>query len=187
MQPRPNLTSNLNPKLFEKNYYLKEELVNFCRKNDLQTTGAKAELNARIIRFLENGEKEKTTIHAKKPIIPKIITSSTIIEKNFICSEKHRAFFESQIGKSFTFNVAFQKWLKENPGKTYQDSIDAYYQIKKNPKTVLSKQFEYNIYIRDFFAKNHGKTLTDAIKCWNYKKNRPGSHKYEKADLVALK
>ena len=45
-----------------------------------------------------------------------------------------------KIGKSFSFNVMFQKWLKANAGKTYRDAIDAYYQIieeKQKGKTKM--------------------------------------------------
>lgn len=96
---------------------------------------------------------------------------------------------EEQIENSFTFNAAFQKWLKGNDGKTYQDSIVAYYQIlednKKN-KTTIDKQFEYNTYIRDFFNDNEAKNLEQAIKCWKYKKSLKGHNKYEKEDLKVL-
>ena len=63
-------------------------------------------------------------------------------------------FFTEKRGKGFSFNVLFQKWLKNNTGKTYGDAINAYYQIleeKKKGKTTIDKQFEYNTYIRDFF------------------------------------
>ena len=30
------------------------------------------------------------------------ITLDTIIEENFVCSEKHRAFYKEQIGNSFS-------------------------------------------------------------------------------------
>ena len=52
----------------------------------------------------------------------RIITSDTHIEKNFICSQAHRAFYQEHVGKFFTFDVAFQKWLKQNVGKTYQQN-----------------------------------------------------------------
>lgn len=106
-----------------------------------------------------------------------------------MCSEKHRAFFKAAIGAGFSFNVAFQKWLKSNGGKTYQDAIEAYRAIlaqKKNTTTVIEKQFEYNTYIRAFFAENPGKALAEAIQCWNYKKARPGHNRYETGDLAAL-
>lgn len=103
---------------------------------------------------------------------------------------KHRAFYKEQIGNNFSFNVTFQKWLKNNRGKTYQDSIDAYYQIlenKKKNKTTIDEQFEYNTYIRDFFHDNKDKNLEQAIKCWKYKKGLKGHNKYEKIDLEVLK
>lgn len=106
-----------------------------------------------------------------------------------MCSELHRAFFKEKIGPQFTFNVAFQKWLKSNAGKTYADAIRAYYQImaeKKHGKTKIDKQFEYNTYIRDFFADNRGKTLEDAIRCWRYKKSLQGHNRYEESDLNVL-
>ena len=105
-------------------------------------------------------------------------------------SEKHRAFFKEHIGNHFSFNVAFQKWLKTNAGKTYREAIDAYYQIfekKKNGTTQIDKQFEYNTYIRDFFADNKGKSLEEAIQCWKYKKQVQGHNRYEQSDLEALK
>ncbi|WP_420329330.1 DUF6434 domain-containing protein [Pseudobutyrivibrio ruminis] len=50
-----------------------------------------------------------------------------IQSQNIVCSEKHRAFFKEKIGKTFSFNVQFQKWLKANVGNTkrvYQGKID---------------------------------------------------------------
>lgn len=88
------------------------------------------------------------------------INEDTKIEADFVCSEKHRAFFREHIGSSFSFNVVFQKWLKNNTGKTYREAIDAYYQIledKKKGKAKIDKQFEYNTYIRDFFCRQSRK------------------------------
>lgn len=190
MSERPNLDNNLDGKTFKEYYYLKEELIDFCRENDLQTTGGKLELIERIATFLDTGKKTYKTHTTRKNIFVDEITLDAIIEDNFVCSEKHRAFYKKQIGNSFSFNVAFQKWLKSNSGKTYQDSIKAYYQIledKKKTKTTIDEQFEYNTYIRDFFANNKDKSLEQAIRCWKYKKSLKGHNKYEKEDLVVLK
>ena len=189
MSGRPNLDNSLDSKTFKEFYYLKEELVNFCRKNNLQTTGGKIELTERIANFLETGERTYKSHNIRKNVIIDEITIHTIIEENFVCSEKHRAFYKEKIGNNFSFNVAFQKWLKSNSGKTYQDSINAYYQIledKKKNKTIIDKQFEYNTYIRDFFDDNKDKSLEQAIKCWKYKKNLKGHNKYEREDLKIL-
>ncbi len=189
MSNRPELTSKTNADDFKNYYYLKEELMSFCRENGLPSSGSKAELTERIACFLETGEILSST--AKRKVCADIgdITESSIIEENIVCSEKHRAFFKEKIGGSFSFNVAFQKWLKSNAGKTYADAIAAYHRImeeKKKGRTVIDRQFEYNTYIRDFFDDNHGRTLDDAIRCWKYKKNLAGHNRYERSDLAAL-
>ena len=189
MSERPNLSIKLDSKTFKEYYYLKEELIDFCKKNNLQTTGGKIELTERIAKFLDTGERIVENHNTRRTKIVDEITLDTIIENNFVCSEKHRAFYKEQIGKTFSFNVLFQKWLKSNSGKTYKESIDAYYKIledKKKNKTTIDKQFEYNTYIRDFFNDNKDKTLEQAIKCWKYKKSLKGHNKYEKDDLKIL-
>ena len=186
---RPVLNTVLDGKTFLKWYWLKEELVSFCKANGLPATGSKTELTERIACFLDTGKVLETP--KTKRISSKVtaITLDSMIEPNFVCSEVHRAFFKEQIGASFTFNVAFQKWLKANTGKTYKDAVRAYSEIlkdKKKSKTVIDKQFEYNTYVRDFFAANKGRSLDDAIKCWNYKKCQPGHNRYEDSDKAAL-
>lgn len=188
MNKRPLLNTNSDSKTLKDYYYLKSELITFCKKYNLQVTGNKQELIERITIFLNTGEKTYKT-HKKKHNITKEITPNTLIEKNIICSEKHRAFYKKHIGNKFTFNVLFQQWLKNNTGKTYQDSIQAYYEIleiKKKNKTKIDKQFEYNTYIRDFFNDNKNKTLDNAIKCWKYKKSIKGNNYYEPDDLKIL-
>lgn len=183
------IKQNMDIDLFRNTYYLKSELVRFCKENDLQASGSKEELTNRILAYLMSGEKIKDNHHRTKKIVIKDITLDTVIEAPFVCSEFHRAFFKKHIGTSFKFNVQFQNWLKQNHGKTYQDAITAYYEIieyKKNHKSVIGKQFEYNTYIRDFFLENKDKTLEDAITCWKYKKSQIGTNKYEQSDLEIL-
>ncbi len=189
MSERPELTTETDASVFRNFYYLKEELVQFCRENGLPTSGSKQELTERISHFLETGKVLNSATQKKASATVEDITESTVIETNIVCSEKHRSFFKDRIGKSFSFNVTFQKWLKSNAGKTYADAIQAYYLIleeKKKGTTVIDKQFEYNTYIRDFFADNKGKSLDDAIRCWKYKKSLAGHNRYEISDLVAL-
>lgn len=189
MNERPELNIELDTVTFRSFYYLKQELIDFCLENRLPASGSKAELTDRIAYFLDTGSVLKPTAERKTAVSIGTLTEDTVIEPNIVCSEKHRAFFSEKIGKSFSFNVLFQKWLKANTGKTYGDAIRAYYRIleeKKQTKTEIGGQFEYNTYIRDFFADNPGKNLHDAIVCWNYKKGLPGHHRYEQSDLCAL-
>lgn len=186
---RPILDKNLDSETFRSFYFLKEELVDFCRENGLPTSGGKIEITDRIAHFLDTGEIISASRESKTTVQISNIDLNTKIEPNFVCTEKHRAFFKEHIGNSFSFNVAFQKWLKNNTGKTYKEAIAAYYQIleeKKQGKTTIDCQFEYNTYIRDFFADNPGRSLDDAIKCWKYKKQLQGHNRYEKSDLIIL-
>ena len=189
MEIRPGLNKKLDGQTFRSYYYLKKELVDFCREDGLPVSGGKIELTDRIAYFLDTGKILKATEKKKPTMRVSLITEDTLVETDIVCSEKHRAFFKDKIGKSFSFNVSFQKWLKENAGKTYADAIKAYYQIleeKKKGKTTIDKQFEYNTYIRDFFKDNQGRSLDEAITCWKYKKSLQGHNRYEKEDLIAL-
>ncbi len=189
MKERPKLDKQLDGKTLRDFYYLKEELVEFCKKNGLPTSGGKLEVTDRIAHFLDTGDILSAPSAKKRTTNIEVIYEDTEIESNFVCSEKHRTFFKEHIGRGFSFNVAFQKWLKANDGKTYREAIGAYFQImedKKTGKTTIDKQFEYNTYIRDFFADNQGKSLDEAIRCWKYKKQLQGHNRYEKSDLVAV-
>ncbi|MBR3901003.1 MAG: hypothetical protein IKJ60_05585 [Ruminococcus sp.] len=189
MNERPDLNNELDSKTFLSFYYLKEELITFCRENNLPVSGGKIELTERIAYYLDTGKILKVSVKRKTSVNIGQIAEDSIIEPDFVCSEKHRTFFKEKIGKAFSFNVLFQKWLKNNAGKTYKDAIEAYYRIseeKKKGKTTIDKQFEYNTYVRDFFEDNQGKSLEDAIRCWKYKKSLQGHNRYEKSDLIAL-
>lgn len=186
---RPALIKGLESQTFRQYYYLKEELVQFCREENLQATGGKIELTERIAHYLENGERTYIKRSSRPTSNVLLLTTDSYVESNFKCSQMHREFFKSIIGPTFSFNVTFQNWLKENEGKTYQEAISAYHQIMENKKmnrTTIDRQFEYNTYIRDFFDDNKGSSLQAAIACWKYKKSQPGHNRYEREDLLSI-
>ncbi|MFV0351983.1 MAG: DUF6434 domain-containing protein [Oscillospiraceae bacterium] len=189
MQNRPPLTPQLNAQTFALYYYLKQELTDFCRANNLQTTGSKQQLTQRVAHYLRTGKPLYTKAGRQTAALPQTLTPDAVIESGFVCSQQHRAFFAQALGRGFRFTVPFQKWLKANAGKTYRDAINAYpavVQAAKSGAATIDPQFEYNTYIRAFFAANKGKTLADAILCWKYKKSLPGHNRYQPADLQAL-
>ena len=170
-------------------YYLKEELVEFCRLHGLQISGSKSDLNERIAHYLDTGQKTTKKIKSKRQPGTLNISEKTMIGEAFVCAQINRHFFEDRI-KNFRFTVSFQKWLKDNSDKTYGDAVNAYMRITEEGKTKkaeIGKQFEYNAYIRDFFEDNNGKSFNDAILCWKYKKSQSGHKRYERTDLAALK
>ena len=145
MSERPDLDKSLDSKTFRSYYYLKEELTAFCRQNGLPVSGGKLELTERIACFLDTG---RVTAPAARSRPGKTregaITEEMAIEPDFVCSERHRAFFKEKIGRGFSFNVAFQKWLKANTGKTYRDAVAAYDQILKEKKKGILLYDRYN-------------------------------------------
>jgi hypothetical protein len=188
MTERPELTRELRGETFLRFYYLKEELIAFCRANGLSVSGGKQELTERIAWFLNTGAAlpatRRRSIGGRGDDAPLFMDRK--IGEGFTCTESYRSFFRERLGSGFTFNVAFQKWLKEHPDQTLGDAVEAYRRIreaKKTEKTEIGRQFEYNTYIRDFFADNPDASLKKAIRCWNYKKNLPDSHHYEPSDL----
>jgi len=186
---RPELKLGLKGSDFKQYYYLKEELVSFCKEHNLQKTGSKIDLTNRIATFLDTGEKTTSASLKKNMDNASGLSLDTILGENFPFSQANRYFFQEHIGKTFTFNVLFQNWVKANPDKTVKEAIEAYKQIqidKKKNGTTIDRQFQYNRYVRAFFLENKDKTLDDAIKCWKYKKSLKGYAEYSKEDLIAL-
>lgn len=118
MNERPELNKETDSAAFRSFYYLKQELIDFCRENQLPTSGSKTELADRIAHFLDTENVLKSSANKKAAVPVGTLTEDTVIEPNIVCSEKHRVFFREKIGKGFSFHVPFQKWLKANAGKT---------------------------------------------------------------------
>lgn len=191
---RPDLDEHISVQEFREFYWLKTELVSYCRTNSITIQGAKKELESRIEHFIKTGEKLPYLRHEHNKKIreasPNISLEGKITEQ-YKNGEASRKFFKSVIGERFKFNVVFMKWMKENSDKTFKEAIDEWLKIelevKSGKKKEIDSQFEYNQYTRDFFSNNPHNKREDAIKCWSYKKGFPGSNKYETSDLVALK
>jgi hypothetical protein len=188
------LTPSIKKDLFLKSYWLKEQLMEFCKEHKLSASGSKSDLTQRVVDFLDGKNPlAKTTHENSKPTVTDSapLMRSGIIRSNYRNDEEHRDFFLSEIGKRFKFNVQFMNWMKESKGtKKYEDAIIEWHRIdkeKKNGKKFeIGSQFEYNKYTRDFFAANSDRTKEECIRCWNYKKGVPGSHSYNNSDLKVL-
>ena len=80
MAERPSLDKHLDSKTFREFYYLKEELVDFCRKYGLPVSGGKIEITDRIAWFLDTGE-IRTALPVKKRVTAvSVITEDRRIE-----------------------------------------------------------------------------------------------------------
>ena len=191
MDKRPILNENISVIDFKDFYWLKEELVLFCRTVGLISSGSKLEIAGRIEKYLTSGikntprSKPKTT--SKFDWNNEILLSQTLITDNYKNTENVRSFFEKNIGQQFKFNVKFMDWMKSSEGKTLGQAIKEWEKIKVekiiNKRKKISPQFEYNTYLRDFLADNPGSKRDLGIKLWKIKKSMRGDNLYNKNDL----
>jgi hypothetical protein len=163
---------------FKRKYWLCSELRVLCKKYDLPVSGVKADLTARIIRYLETGE----IIHP----VPKIKYTFRDSDKemaleakvvNYKNDAKTRAFFKKQIGSHFHFNVHLINFVKSNKNLTYEGLVQEWLAEEKrrenpNYKTKIHASCEYNRFIREFFAREKEKNLSDAIAEWKKLKDK---------------
>ncbi|MEE9430717.1 MAG: DUF6434 domain-containing protein [Melioribacteraceae bacterium] len=194
MNHRPKLEKNIKIEDFRDFYWLKGELIEFCRIEGLVKRGGKIEISNRIEKYLTTGIKTTKTESQKSKSISKLdwnneeLTLQTVITDNYKNTENVRIFFAGNIGKKFKFNVKFMNWMKLNIGLTLENAVKEWRNIeieRKNNKSEkeIKPQFEYNRYIRDFLKNNTGKTRNNAIEFWNIKKTLRGNNNYEKSDL----
>jgi len=113
MSERPELNKKPDAATFRSFYYLKRELIDFCKENGLPASGSKAELTDRITYFLNTGKVRESSVNRKAAVMIGTLTEDTVIESNIVCSEKHSAFFCKKIGKSFYFNNGIALLLPE--------------------------------------------------------------------------
>jgi len=197
IEEKPKLNNKISLQDFKDFYWLKAELVSFCKENNINRSGGKIEITNRIIYFIETGKNlGKTKINAQKSKsnfnwnIEKL-SCETVITDNYKNTENVRQFFTVEIGKHFKFNVLFIHWIKQNIGKTLKDAIEEWNRIyilkkDKNYKSEIGIQFEYNTYIRDFLEDNPKMSIRDAKKYWMLKREIRGSMKYTKSDLELI-
>ncbi len=187
MNNRPELNTKISIQDFKDFYWYKEELIDFCRSENLDKRGGKIELANRIEKFLETGKREPYQVTVSKTSRfdwnSEKLTIETEITDNYQNTENVRGFFKSQIGDKFKFNVKFMNWMKSAQGRNLGDAIEQWISITNEMRTnkshkQIAPQFEYNTYIRDFMKDNPDKTLQDAISCWKIKKSKPGDNKY---------
>ena len=189
---RPKLDKSVHPNRFLEHYWLKAELIAFCKEWGIPRNDGKQEITKRIHHYLLTGDVlqpgRKHALSKSKPGIELSLESK--IPEDYTNDEVHRAFFKKMVGDHFKFNVLFMNWMKVNSGKTYREAIDiwqAIHKAKLSGKThEIGPQFEYNQYSRDFFASNPDKSRQEMVACWNFKKSISGKVIYDLGDLIAL-
>ncbi|AFY58637.1 hypothetical protein Riv7116_6290 [Rivularia sp. PCC 7116] len=194
---RPKLKNISSAEEFKNWYWLKEELIAYCREVGIKITGGKFEIAERIINYLNTGETEtnkKPDKSIKKPNSKfdwknEQLTVDTVITDNYKNNSNVRRFFTERVGAKFSFSIDLMQWMKDNVGKTLSDAVVEWHrlqELKKNPnyQSVIPAHNQYNQYIRDFLADNPDKSIKDARKYWKLKRLLPGDRQYSKSDLL---
>ena len=176
-------------------YWLKQELVDFCKRKQISYVGAKFDILDRIAIAIDKGVAE--TDKKSKPVkrISKFdwskasLNFDTIITDSYKNGVNTREFFKQHCGDKFHFSIPFMDFMKNNCGKTLEDAINEWKRLNeiskdKNFKTEIPAGNQFNKYIRDFFADNPTMTIEQARHFWKLKRSLPlGRHFYEKTDL----
>lgn len=192
MNKRPKLNKNINIEDFKDFYWLKGELVSFCKEIGINSSDGKIDIADRISRYLKTGKIENKNPNKDRKIKKSIQKTpeniNEIIPDNYTSSQLFREYFESIIGQHFHFTAYMAKYIKDHSGITFKEYINewcAEYERKKNKnyKPEIMKSCEYNQYIRDFFKDNPDKTRAEAIKYWKIKKSLRGDNVYNRSDL----
>ena len=166
---RPSLTKSTSAADFRAYYWLKEELVAFCRSAGLSTAGSKQQIAERIAHFLETGKREVAAPSRAKASgkMPETFTRETVIGQNWRCSEALRTFFSAETGKPFKFNQVMRDFIQYGEGKTLGDALEAWQAANEAPaRTEIAPQFEYNRHMRAYYEAHPEATREDAINAW---------------------
>lgn len=197
MEKRPNINSIQSADEFRRWYWLKEELVTYCREHKIPYSAGKFELIERIAQFMDTGKIAKPKRKRKTSSFDwatESLTLDTVITDSYKNNQNVRAFMTEHIGSQFSFNIDFMAWMKGNIGKTLADAIEQWQLLEARKtdsdfQTDIKEHNQYNQYLRDFFENNPHLTIKEARKCWDYKRALPsdtGRHIYEASDLATL-
>ena len=193
---RPKFEEIKSGSEFNQWYWLKEEMIDICKRSGLPTNGRKFDLRDRIMYALDNYGKVKPELKKEKKLSKfnwskTELSLDTLITDNISFGPNFRKFMKSQIGNKFSCHSDFMDWVKSNAGKSLSDAVNKWNELEKrkddpNFKRKIADNNMLAQYTRDFLENNKNKTLNDAKKYWNLKKQLPtknGFVRYESSDL----
>jgi Domain of unknown function (DUF6434)/SAP domain-containing new25 len=192
---RPDINEIKTGNEFKRWYWLKQELVDFCKRTQLSYVGAKFDILERIANALDKGIATTEKIQQSGKPTSKFVWSKSLLSLDTVITDSYtngpntRKFFKHHCGDKFHFSIPFMDFMKNNCGKTLQDAVNEWQSLSKqrkdkNFKSEIPEGNQYDKYIRDFFADNPSMTIEQARHFWKLKRSLPlGKDKYEKSDL----
>jgi hypothetical protein len=169
---RPELTNPMTEAQFLRWYWLKSELVSFCKSVSLPTHGQKPELMQRVANYLAGRAQPSTAAIRRAAKMPESFELALVIGEGWRCSVSLGQFFKEQCGPRFRFNAAVRDFIHHRQGATLADAVRCYEEsVAPNaPRQVIIRQNQYNQHFRDYFLKNPQATRAEAIAAWKAKR-----------------
>lgn len=193
---RPPLDAVQTAVEFRAWYWSVDDLQAFCRRLGVAASGRKAELRARVeYAFSHLGHTPPATGKRPKrsgfPWARAELAADTVITADISFGPNVRRYFSVQIGPAFVCHSDFMDWVKDNPGRTLGDAVEAWRMLearKEDPdfRREIAACNEYLQYLRDYRDANPESELAEAKACWDQKKLRPaenGRVRYAADDL----
>ena len=171
---RPDLDRSLSADDFQDYYWLKAELVAFCRENSLPVSGAKMALVERVAAFLRDGTvlRSPPARQVRAEPLPETLTLDTVIGRGWRSGQRLRAFFEAEVGPSFRFNQVLVRFIRDGEGRTLGEALDAWGAARAADPQPLEEQFEYNRHTRAYRADHPDATPAEVRAAWWEKRGR---------------
>jgi SAP domain-containing new25 len=170
---RPTLNSKLSAEDFQRWYWLKEELSEYCRVNNLSRSGSKPDIALRIIAHLSGEKLPPTTKVKKKGNMPLFFKLSDVIGRGWKCNPSLGAFFREHCGAGFRFNAAIRNFVHTQAGSSLQQAVECYRAsvAPGAPKQEIIPQNEYNRHTREFYQTHPKATRSQVLEAWWAKRN----------------
>ncbi|GGE94885.1 DUF6434 domain-containing protein [Mycetocola zhadangensis] len=170
-EQRPPLTDALTGVEFERWYWLKDELLTFARSRGIRTSGGKDELAARIRASLD-GVASPASPASTRPAraarqLAEPLTPHTVIPAGQRCSQVLRAWFETEIGPSFTFDAPMRDFVATSHGTaTLADAVAHWHATRNAEPTEIGSQFEFNRFTRRWHESHPGGARAELLDAW---------------------
>lgn len=171
---RPALTPSLPEQEFLRWYWLKRELVDFCRLQGIPAAGSKQAVAERVAHLLSGRPMRRPA--AARPVrdsMPQRFSAATVIGRGWRLTRSLRGYFEGVHGPGFRFNAALRAFISHGDGRTLREASDCYRRSLTDDPGPIAAQFEYNRHTRDFFRRNPGATRAQALAAWWARRNVP--------------
>lgn len=165
---RPLLTHVTSAEELLRWYWLKEELIQICRRHKIPSSGTKPELTARIAAHFSGKPLRSAKRVLRKAEMPSEFGLETRISEGWRCTPALGAFLRSQCGRTFRFNKPVRDFIHSGMGHKLSEVVEVYRQSVKPdaPKLEIPPQLEYNRHTREYYASNPGAKREEVLAAW---------------------